>query len=160
MRIFERVTTFHFPVEKEFETISCFSQLDSFICAKKPFGDVTAEEYFEFAKAARLRGDKAGLVDALSNAKRCFHYQVDRLLYRYGLRKATISMSFPDKVRLLSELKIIPGTLLRLFNKERNAMEHEYTSPTEDTVDGSIDLCELFSWQQIGSFRVHPHDCV
>jgi hypothetical protein len=53
----------------------------------KPFEDVTVEEYFEFSKAARLREDKAGVVDALSNAKRCFHYQVDRLLYRYGLRK-------------------------------------------------------------------------
>jgi hypothetical protein len=85
----------------------------------KPFEDVTVEEYFEFAKAARLREDKAGLVDALSNAKRCFYYQVDRLLYRYGLRKATISMAFADKVHLFY---LNSHTLLRLFNKERNAM--------------------------------------
>jgi hypothetical protein len=87
----------------------------------KPFEDVIVEEYFEFSKAARLGEDKAGLVDALSNAKRCFHYQVDRLLYRYGLQKARISMAFPDKVRLLSELVHCYVCLTR----KRNAMEHE-----------------------------------
>jgi hypothetical protein len=35
-------------------------------------------------------------------------------------------------------------------------MEHKYTLPTEDTVDGSIDLCELlFLATDRDSFRVH-----
>jgi hypothetical protein len=113
MRIFERVPYYHFPEEKELEAISRFSELDNVVYAKKPFEDIIVEEYFEFAKAARSREDKAGLVDALSNAKRCFHYQVDRLLYRCGLQKATISMAFPDKGRLLSELVHCSVCLIR-----------------------------------------------
>ena len=137
------MTTIHFPEEKELETIDSYSSWETVVCQSKPFGEVTAEEYFEFAKNARERSDKSGLVDALSNAKRCFHYQIDRLLYEYGLREVASDLDFPPKLELLSELQIIPGTLLRIFNKERNAMEHDYTAPSQEIVDGAIDLCEL-----------------
>ena len=138
------MTRYHFPInEKEFETVVSFSPLDNIICQRKPFGDVTAEEYFEFAKSDLKSGDKSGLVNALSNAKRCFHYQIDRLLYRYALRKAFSKLDFPQKLEVLSELYIIPGTLLRVFNRERNAMEHNYTAPSREIVEGSIDLCDL-----------------
>ena len=81
---------FYFPInEKGFENIVSFSPLDIIICPRKPFGNVSAEEYLEFAKSDLKHGNKAGLVNALSNAKRCFHYQVDRLLYRYALREAS-----------------------------------------------------------------------
>jgi len=135
---------YHFPInKKEFETVVSFSPLDNIICQRKPFGDVTAEEYLEFAKSDLKSGYKSGLVNALSNAKRCFHYQIDRLLYRYALRKAFSKRDFPQKLEVLSELHIISGTLLRVFNRERNTMEHNYTSPSREIVEGSIDLCDL-----------------
>jgi len=136
------MTMIVFPHEA-FPSIDSYSPLDTMICAQKPFGDVSAEEYFEFAKEAQKRTDKSGPVDALSNAKRCFHYQIDRLLYRFGIREAYSQSDFPEKVEILAELHIIPSTLLRIFNKERNAMEHDYSSPDNETVAGAIDLCDL-----------------
>jgi hypothetical protein len=52
-------------------------------------------------------------------------------------------MSFPDKLKLLSEFNIIPPTLLGRYNKERNEMEHEYTKPSHEIVLGSMELCDL-----------------
>lgn len=130
--------------DPDFPGIVSYSPLDSMICPEKPFGDVSAEEYLEFARRDLERGGRGGLVNALGNAKRCFHYQTDRLLYRFGLRDATIRSTFPPKIDLLRDLGMVSGTLLRLFNRERNAMEHNYTSPTEEVVQGSTDLCELF----------------
>lgn len=138
------MTMFYFPGNEEgFENVVSFSPLDRIICQRKPFGDITAEEYLEFATKDLVRGDKASLVNALSNAKRCFHYQLDRLLFRYGLRKASKKLDFPERVEVLSELNIISGTLLRIFNQERNAMEHDYAAPSEEIVTGSVDLCDL-----------------
>jgi len=74
---------FYFPTsEEEFENITAFSPLDTFFWLDKPFGDISAEEYLQFAKKDLKIGDKASLINALSNAKRCLHYQVDHLLYR------------------------------------------------------------------------------
>lgn len=137
------MTIIYFPNESKWENVSAFSPLDRLICQQKPFGDITAEEYLGFARKDLLQGVDANLVNALSNSKRCFHYQVDRLLFRYGLRKASTELDFPHKIELLSELKIVSGTLLRVFNRERNAMEHEYTSPSKEIVEGSVDLCDL-----------------
>jgi hypothetical protein len=141
------MTRYLFPDDIDFteirDLVSCVSPIDNITCPRKPFGDITAEEYFKFAKVARERVDEAGLVEALSNTKRCFHYQVDRLLYRFALRTLSLHWKFPNKLELLKELHIVPGTLLRHFNSERNEMEHEYIAPTRETVDGSIDLCEL-----------------
>lgn len=135
------MTTIHFPEEKEFDFVESYIVVDTVNCDRKPFGDVSAEDYFEYAKSARARGDKSSLVDSLSNAKRCYNYQVDRLLYRYGLLNATKDLNFPSKAQLLSELNIVPSSLLRTYNS--NEMEHGYTTPTQDVVDGSIDLCDL-----------------
>ncbi|HUW94769.1 MAG TPA: hypothetical protein VMW58_03210 [Anaerolineae bacterium] len=128
----------------DFAGIISYSPLDIMICPEKPFGDVSAEDYLEFAREDLERGGPRGLVNALGNAKRCFHYQTDRLLYRYGLRNATAGCNFPQKVDVLRSLHMVSGALLRMFNSERNAMEHDYAAPTEDLVQGSADLCELF----------------
>lgn len=136
------MTDIIFPKDT-FPLIDSYSALDTMICKQKPFGDVTAEEYFQFAKEAQKRIDKSGSVDALSNAKRCFHYQIDRLLYRYGIHNAYFQAGFPEKVSVLAELNILPSTLLRTFNQERNAMEHDYAFPNKEIVEGAIDLCDL-----------------
>ncbi|WP_316506083.1 hypothetical protein [Nitrosopumilus sp.] len=137
------MTVIIFPEEIEFSDIESYSVIDFGGYDKKPFGDVSAEEYFEFAKKAHQREGKDGYVDALGNAKRCFHYQIDRLLYRYSLHSVMKKKEFPRKVQLLSELNIIPSTLLRTFNTERNAMEHDYSTPSKEIVEGAIDLCDL-----------------
>jgi hypothetical protein len=138
------MTIFYFPEnEKGLENVVSFSPLDRIACERKPFGDIAAEEYLEFSKMDLMKGDNAGLVNALSNAKRCFHYQVDKSLFRYALKRMSEKLDFPDKLGLLSELGIMSGTLLRIFNRERNVMEHEYAAPKEEIVRGSIDLCDL-----------------
>lgn len=138
------MATFHFPINEDgFENIVSYSPHDAIICQQKPFGKISAEEYLSYARIDIKDGSTNGLINSLSNAKRCFHYIVDRLLFRFCLRTATLKMRFPRKIKLLSDLNIIPGTLLRRFNQERNEMEHEYSEPTRDVVNGAIDLCEL-----------------
>jgi hypothetical protein len=139
------MSVYYFPKDDaEFVGVVSYSPLDRMACPTTPFGDVCAEEYLEFARADLSRGDRAGLMNALGNAKKCFHYQTDRLLYRFGLRDATSRSEFPQKVELLRDLHIVSGTLLRTFNRERNIMEHDYLAPTPEIAEGSIDLCELF----------------
>ena len=123
--------------------MTCVSPIDTFRCPLKPFGDLIAEDYLEFAKRDLSRDRPQSAVNSFSNSKRCFHYQIDRVLYALGLREATKRKSFPQKVDILEKLEIIPGALLRTFNKERNLMEHEYLSPTKGQVENSIALCEL-----------------
>ena len=135
---------YYFPDDDaDFEGIISYSPMLFAVCPEKPFGDVSAEEYLDFARNDLSRGGRAGLVNALGNAKRCFHCHVDRLLFRFCLLKAANSLNFPQKTELLRELKIVSGTLLRVFNRERNAMEHDYVAPTTEIAEGSVDLCEL-----------------
>jgi len=139
------LTRFYFPRDDpDLEGILSFSPLDTMICPIKPFGDISAEEYLDFAREGFKQGTRAGLINALANAKRCFHYQTDKLLFRFGLRKATAPQKYPEKIDLLNELRIVSGALLRSFNRERNIMEHDYIAPSKNVVEGSIDLCELF----------------
>ncbi|MBC8276460.1 MAG: hypothetical protein H8E40_16030 [Chloroflexi bacterium] len=138
------MSVYHFPKgDTDFPGVISFSPFHKTLCPRKPFGDVSAEEYLQFAKADLAAGNRQGLVNALGNAKRCFHYQVDRLLFRFGLRDATSKSDFPVKLDLLRELSIVSGALLRVYNRERNAMEHDYAAPTQELVEGSTDLCEL-----------------
>jgi hypothetical protein len=138
------MTIFYFPSnEKGLENVISFSPIDRISCERKPFGEIAAEEYLEFAKVDVAKGGKAGFVNALGNAKRCFHYQIDRLLFRYGLKEMISKLDFPEKLDLLSELGIMSGTLLRIFNRERNTMEHDYAAPKEEVVQGALDLCDL-----------------
>lgn len=123
--------------------MTCVSPIDIFQCPLKPFGDLSAEDYLEFAKSDLSQDHPQSVVNSFSNSKRCFHYQIDRVLYALGLREVTKKKSFPQKVDILEKLEIIPGALLRTFNKERNLMEHEYSSPTKEQVEDSIALCEL-----------------
>jgi hypothetical protein len=127
----------------DFEGVISYSPMHRIVCQEKPFGDVSAEEYLTFTRDDLSRDDRAGLVNSLGNAKRCFHCHVDRLLYRFGLRDATDSLHFPRKIDLLNELRIVSGTLHRVFNRERNAVEHDYVAPTPEIDEGSVDLCEL-----------------
>lgn len=139
------MSIYYFPKDDpDFAGVVSFSPVDTIVCPQKPFGDVSAEEYLEFARGDLAQRHRRGLVNALGNAKRCFHYHADRLLYRFGLRDATLESHFPSKIDLLRDLHVVSGTLLRVFNRERNAMEHDYSAPTQEVVEGSIDLCELF----------------
>ena len=138
------MSVYYFPEgDPKFANVISYSPIAFGVCPQKPFGNVSAEEFLDFAQADLKHGESSGLVNSFGNAKRCFHYQVDKLLYRFGLRSTTSKLKFPEKVNLLHDLDIISGTLVKLFNRERNLMEHEYLAPKRETVEGSIDLCEL-----------------
>ncbi len=135
---------FFFPDEKEIRSyVTCVSPIDTFKCPFKPFGDLSADDYLKFAKEDLLQAGKQSMVNSFSNSKRCFHYQIERLLYAIGLRETTKKKNFPDKVEILEKLKVIPGALLKTFNNERNLMEHEYLAPTKEQAENAIALCEL-----------------
>jgi hypothetical protein len=51
------MTVFYFPTnEKGLENVISFSPLDRIVCERKPFGDITAEEYLEFSKLDLAKG--------------------------------------------------------------------------------------------------------
>lgn len=112
-------------------------------CPRRPFGDVSAEEYLQYARDDLSAQGEASLINALGNAKRCMDYQVNRLLFRYALWKPEDKAHLPEKIELLEEFGILSGRLLRRFNRERNAMEHGFSTPTKDTVEGAMELCDL-----------------
>jgi hypothetical protein len=88
--------------------------------------------------------DNRALVNALSNAKRALHCQVDSILYALGLHSVTESWSFPRKLELLSDLGIVTRQALGRVNESRNLTEHDYVIPSESEVRLFCDVVALF----------------
>jgi hypothetical protein len=107
--------------------------------------ELSAREYLAFADVNRASGaGRQALVDALSNAKRALHCQVDSVLYALGLHGALGSSPFPKKLEVLGEIGVVTREALRRVNTSRNMMEHEYVVPTENEVGLFVDVVALF----------------
>jgi len=90
----------------------------------------------------RKSGDLKGLVNSFGNMKKALHLRIDMLLQQYGLlyhyRK-----NFPTKLGVLDNMGILPTTIARNLNVERNLLEHEYIMPEKKRVDEAIDVVQL-----------------
>lgn len=51
--------------------------------------------------------------------------------------------NFPTKLELLDSVGILPTTIVRNLNVERNLLEHEYIVPTVDRVQEALDIAQL-----------------
>jgi len=100
-------------------------------------------DYLNFAKKDLSSNDIRGSINALGNTKRAVHITVEKLLWVFGLEKAYSKSKFPEKLNIISELEVFPVGIIRLLNKERNFVEHEYTSIPPEEVAKFIDITEL-----------------
>jgi len=94
-----------------------------------------AEDDFE------LKGN-AALLNALSNAKRAIHAQIDEVLVALGYKVKGVT--FDKKMRTFSDLGFVAPRLMKRVNRARNLLEHEYKLPTLEEVEEAIDLAGLF----------------
>jgi hypothetical protein len=105
--------------------------------------DLSPEDWLSAAEADLQDGESPrNLVNAVCNAKRAIHAQVDFLLF--NCRCYRDRASFPEKIRCLEQLGIVAPALLRNYNDLRNTIEHEYESPTNAQARDCIDVARLF----------------
>lgn len=103
--------------------------------------------YFEFAIADLESEDsRRSCVNALSNAKRALHFQIDLIAQAFGIHKLASSknLPFPSKLDFCVNCGVVGPRILRKLNRVRNAMEHEYYMPGKEETEGFADVVELF----------------
>ena len=104
---------------------------------------MTPNAYLEFAIADLAEGSTRGHVNAFGNAKRALHLTIDTLLHQYGLFTHFGKSNFPDKLRLLDGIGLLPIRIMENLNVERNLLEHEYDTPSEKRVAEAVDVTRL-----------------
>jgi len=99
--------------------------------------------YLEFAIRDLEDQTSRGLVNAFGNAKRSLHFMIDSVLHQYGAFTHYKGANFPTKLRLLDKMGILPITLMKNLNVERNLLEHEYNVPSRRRVEEAVDVAKL-----------------
>jgi uncharacterized protein YutE (UPF0331/DUF86 family) len=104
-------------------------------------------DYLRFAEndLSDGRSDRH-LINAVSNAKRALHIEVETLSDAYGVSAATKKFgSFPQRLAFLSKAGFFTKPrLLTKLNKLRNVVEHEYHVPTFEEAENFVDIVDLF----------------
>jgi len=85
-------------------------------------------------------------VNALSNAKRALHFQVDLISEALGIEHTNLKNkgSFPVKLKFCVDCGVVGPRILTKLNRLRNAVEHDYYLPTKDEAEDFVDVVELF----------------
>jgi hypothetical protein len=101
--------------------------------------------YLEFAKSDLEDGKNSrNFVNAVSNAKRALHYQVDALSKAFGWENLKERNNLPTKLEFLSKCGVAAPNIIRRVNKFRNTIEHDYYFPTEEETEEYLDIVELY----------------
>jgi len=110
-----------------------------------PF-DIKPREYIDFAKSDLDEKTRRGLVNALSNAKRAIHCQIDVILFVFGLfTKSRDDMwNFPMKMKTIKDIIPVAPKILDKINRRRNLLEHDFIVPKNSEVEDFIDVTDLF----------------
>lgn len=123
---------------------------------------IQPKSYLEFANMDIMSSDEPRcLVNALSNAKRALHFQIELLTDAFGIShtvKKTKYVSFPERLKFCSKCGIVSPRILAKLNKVRNEVEHDYYLPARDEVEDYIDIVELFLAATDRFFYQFPSD--
>ncbi len=85
------------------------------------------------------------LVNALSNAKRALHLQVETIAKSLGFVQQKRGFpNFHAYLGFCEKCGVVTPRILKKLNTVRNAVEHEYYIPTESETEDFIDVVELF----------------
>jgi hypothetical protein len=101
-----------------------------------------------------------GTINAFGNVKRALHIIVDDTLHAYGLFALNRKAHFPQKLALLDAAGLLPISILRRLNVERNIMEHEYTVPTRQRVEEALEVGRLLLMATKSLTRRVPRTCL
>lgn len=117
--------------------------------------DISPDEFIGFAKMDIAQGDKHGLVNAMSNAKRAIECQADVTLDSLAgveLKRRNL----PHKLQLLQEMGVVAPRILERVNSLRNLLEHEYELPEKAKAEEAVDIAELFVAACLKPLRAFP----
>lgn len=109
-----------------------------------------AAEFLRFAEkdleAFDSQNDERHLDNALSNAKRALHCQIDSILGALGLSTLAEKQNwnFPKKIEMLNSVGILAPRILTKINRARNLLEHAYRHPDHKDVLDFVDIVALF----------------
>lgn len=123
--------------------------------------EITPADFLRFAHQDFNSGDKKGLINGLTNAKRAIDCQIDKFLSCIGytpnlelppnakeyIKRRIVLKSrtdFPQKLRLLYALDVAPIGLISKIRGLRNLLEHEYKLPSEHEVTEGLEIATLF----------------
>lgn len=120
--------------------------------------DMSPSAYLEFAINDLDEDSKRGLVNAFGNSKRAFHLAVDTLLHQYGLFAHHAKANFPTKLEILDRVGILPITMIKNLNVERNILEHEYSTPSKKRVEEVVDITRLIILATEKLLEETPHE--
>lgn len=87
---------------------------------------------------------KRSIVNAVSNAKRALHMQVDLLSEALGIEHMKRPKNFPLKIEFCGKCGIVGKRILKKLNKLRNTVEHNYYVPEREEAEDYVDIVELF----------------
>lgn len=101
--------------------------------------------YLQFA-IADLESEETdrAFVNAVSNAKRALHFQVDIIADALGIQHTKRRKDFPSKLEFCVNCGIAGKRILKKLNSVRNRIEHDYYVPTKQEAEDYIDVVELF----------------
>ncbi len=122
--------------------------------------DMSPGDYLEFALEDLACETSRGLINSFSNAKRAFHLLIDNLLNQYGLFVHSRKARFPDKLKLIDAVGMIPIGIMRNLNVDRNLLEHEYTVPSKTRVTEGVDVTKLLLLAAEKLVENTPHEAV
>lgn len=136
------ITTPLTPEAIGFYFISCDNELIYPVAGLRP------EKYLEFAKEdfTNFIEEKKPryLVNAVSNAKRALHYQVEALAIALGWEHIKSRNDFPSKMSFLDSCGVLSPTIIGRINRFRNSVEHDYYIPTENEALEYLEIVELY----------------
>lgn len=132
------------------QPLDCYERM-SFTDLEFPF-EIHAQHFLDIAEEDLLSNDLRGNINALTNAKRAIDCQVEAIIEVLSLRKAR---QFPVKLERINEIGLVAPRVLKRLNKLRNALEHDFVSPSRDEVEDFIDVASLFIELSNGLFRMY-----
>ncbi|EIK45579.1 hypothetical protein O59_002257 [Cellvibrio sp. BR] len=104
-------------------------------------------KYLSFSKKdLEIEKSERTFINAISNAKRALHLQVETISKAFGFksRKSKNNVNFHDHLEYCEKCGVLTPKILKSINKIRNAVEHDYYIPTEVETEEFIDIIELF----------------
>ena len=124
-----------------------------------PF-EITPEEFLRYAETDLEATLPHRFVNALSNTKRALDCQLDSILDALGLYETsrTQRWGFPAKLRILEDIGMVTPRILSKINRMRNLLEHEYQSPSPESVDDALDTASIFVAYTNSLLRRFPRD--
>jgi hypothetical protein len=147
------------PEPKDLERYTIVGRITDDVSGSAP---ASPDMYVDFAKQDIGNSGHRGSVNAVSNAKRALHLQVDIICAALGFNKLPKreKKKFPQKIQFLNQSGVLaPRVILRL-NQHRNLIEHEYHVPARKEAEDYVDIVELFLESTntiITSFPVQTH---